>query len=57
MQNNVDVDMQIDTQTDMQTEITPIYNIKKNKKKKNTSVLKSLVRDFVEVVIFGGTLD
>lgn len=32
-------------------------NIKKNKKKKNTSVLKSLVRDFVEVVIFGGTLD
>lgn len=26
-------------------------NIKKNKKKKNTSVLKSLVRDFVEVVI------
>lgn len=26
-------------------------NIKKYKKKKNTSVLKSLVRDFVEVVI------
>lgn len=26
-------------------------NIKKNKKKKNTNVLKSLVRDFVEVVI------
>lgn len=28
-------------------------NIKKNKNKKNTSVLKSLDRDFVEVVIIG----